>query len=79
MQLAISLVRLIYGHYALRRREPANNALGSGKAAWPIPSVGIDRDTSLRGTSPPERPVLTAPSLGYVAWVVTGCTDMSVP
>lgn len=28
---------------------------------------------------PPERPVLTAPSLGYVAWVVTGCTDMSVP
>lgn len=70
MQLATSLVGLICGHYALRRR--ANEACSwSGMAAWPIPSVGIGRDTSLRSTSP-ERPVLTLRRLagvGYCEWM----------
>lgn len=65
MQLAISLVALICGHYALRRREPTKRVLG---AEW---LFGLSLASVSAGTHlvakhiPPERPVLTAPSLGW--------------
>lgn len=39
MQLAISLVGLICGHYALRRREPAKRVLGAELFGLSLASV----------------------------------------
>jgi peptidoglycan/LPS O-acetylase OafA/YrhL len=72
MQLAITLAGMICGHYALWRREPAKHVLG---AEW---LLGLSLASVSAGTPhceahpPLERPVLTAPSLGWCGLVVTG-------